>query len=642
MNILLQIAGLFVMIVIFIFYFNDRKAAVKSNKIFIYQGIAICVSIFLDITSIISFNIPGWTYSFLSYATGRLYLVSVLVVVCCGFLYVIYDTKYSRKKINVFKIISFSVLGVASVLVLTLPINIVYDPDGLNDYTEGWPIILTYAFTGVYMIATISVAIIKRKQMYRKRFIGVCIFLSLWVFGAAIQGIVNYAFGDLGVIILSVSFAESLGSLVIYIMLENPAWNLDRITGALTQRAFEEFIDDCYYKNIPVELLLIDYDSAIASSLTDYNKFAKSITETIKSFGVKKIFKNDKEKFIVVRNVTGNDDLYGKVNQLKEIIYRKNNIKSEIPFKVMYFNDISLFYCKEDLNDAINYLTDKKSFEKEIIFVNNDLADKIHQKFIMEKKCDIAFNDRRVEIYLQPIFSNHEKTFTCAEALVRLKDDEGNLIYPTDFIEDMEKDGRIVELGKMVFEDICKFISSNNMKELGLEYIEINLSTIQCMQDNLASSYISIMEKYKVNPRYINLEITETAKSTRITLLRNMQILKDYGVTFSLDDFGTGNSNLNYIVEMPVDIVKFDKGMVDSYFDNKIASYVLNSSINMIKGLGQKIVFEGIEKEEQINMIKDMDVDYVQGYYYSEPVNKTAFIEFVKMNNKKLESNNVQ
>ena len=637
MNILLQIAGLFVMIVIFIFYFNDRKAAVKSNKIFLYQGIAICVSIFLDVTSIVSFNIPGWTYSFLSYATARLYLVSCLVVVCCGFLYVIFDAKYTRKKINVFKIISFSTLAIGSLLVLTLPINIVYDPVGLNDYTEGWPIILTYIFTGVYMISTVMVAIIKRKQMYRKRFIGVCVFLSLWVFGAGVQGIVNYLFADWGVIILSVSFAESLGSLVIYIMLENPALNLDRVTGALTQRAFEEFIDDCYYKNIPVELLVIDYDTAIASSLISYNVFSKSITEILTSFGVNKIFKNDKDKFIVVKN-EGFKDLYGKVNQFKEIIYRKNSIKSEIPFKVMYFNDISLFFSKDDLLDSINYLTDKKSFDKEIIFVNNDLAEKIHQKFIMEKKCDIAFNDRRVEIFFQPIFSNSTKTFTSAEALVRLKDEEGNLIYPNDFIEDMEKDGRIVELGKMVFEDVCQFIATHDMADLGLEYIEVNLSTIQCMQDNLASIYISIMEKYKINPKYINLEITETAKSTRITLLRNMQILKDYGVTFSLDDFGTGNSNLNYIVEMPIDIVKFDKSMVDSFFDNKIASYVLNSSINMIKGLGQKIVFEGIEKEEQINLIKDMDVDYIQGYFYSQPIAKEAFIRFLELKNKSLKS----
>jgi EAL domain-containing protein (putative c-di-GMP-specific phosphodiesterase class I) len=251
----------------------------------------------------------------------------------------------------------------------------------------------------------------------------------------------------------------------------------------------------------------------------------------------------------------------------------------------------------------------------------------------MDKKCDLAFSNRNIEVYYQPIYNNSNLSFTSAEALVRLKDEDGKLIYPGDFIEEMEKDGRIVELGKLVFSDVCKFISENDMEKLGLEYIEVNLSAVQCMQEKLASSYINIMKKYNVDPKYINLEITETAQSTRITLLKNMEILKEYGVSFSLDDFGTGNSNLNYVIEMPVKIVKFDKTMVNSYFDNRIASFVMNSTIDMIKGLGHKIVFEGIENENQINQAKKLKIDYIQGYFYSKPIDKDSFIAFIKENN---------
>ena len=84
---------------------------------------------------------------------------------------------------------------------------------------------------------------------------------------------------------------------------------------------------------------------------------------------------------------------------------------------------------------------------------------------------------------------------------------------------------------------------------------------------------------------------------------------------------------------MPVDIVKFDKNMVNSYFENRIASFVMNSTIDMIKGLGHKIVFEGVEKESQIQEVKQMRVDYVQGYFYSKPIDKFAFITFVIENN---------
>ena len=635
MNIMLQVAGFFVMIVIFIFYFDDRKAAVKSNKLFLYQAITIFVSIVIDIASIIAINTPALTYSFLSIALGKMYLCSVIAVACMGLQYVLNDAGLSRRKYLFFKIFSAVFVFASAILALSFKLDVIYDPEGMNDYTAGWPVTITYISTFTFMAITIIMAIVKRKVMYRKRFIGVCIFLSLWVIGSGAQALFNYLLVDLNINVLSVSFAEALGSLVIYIMLENPSLNLDRVTETLTQRAFEEFIDDCYKKKLNPEFVLIDYDNNISSSIMGYNKFSKAIARLLREFNVKKIFKNDRNNFIAVRNDLNTKSLMETVYLFKEQLYRRNNIKSEIPFKIIYFRDLSYFYGTDDLMDSIDYLVNNLSIlEKDINEVTQELADKIHSKFVMKKKCDVAYSTKNVEVYLQPIYSNANLSFTAAEALVRLKDTDGNLIYPGDFIEDFEKDGRIVELGKYVFEDVCKFISENDMEKLGLKYIEVNLSTIQCMQDNLASSYINIMEKYRINPKYINLEITETAQSTKITLLRNMEILRQYGVSFSLDDFGTGNSNLNYIVDMPVEIVKFDKSMVNSYFENKIASFVMNSTIDMIKGLGQKIVFEGIETEEQINLIKGMKVDYIQGYFYSKPIDKVTFVEFILSNNK--------
>ena len=198
----------------------------------------------------------------------------------------------------------------------------------------------------------------------------------------------------------------------------------------------------------------------------------------------------------------------------------------------------------------------------------------------------------------------------------------------------MERNGKIIELGKYVFEDVCRFISENNIEALGLHYIEVNLSIVQCIQDNFVDTFLEIKDKYNINPKNINLEITETGASSKSILLNNMNILKEHGFSFSLDDFGTGNANLNYIVEMPVEIVKFDKTMVSSYFNNGTASYVMNSAISMIKGLGYKIVFEGIETEEQIKVTKQIDIEYVQGYYYSKPIPKEEFITFIQDNNR--------
>ena len=635
MNILLQVAGVFVMIVIFIFYFSERKAAVKQNRLYLYQSIAIFFSLFCDITSIVLINTPRLTYSFIPYAICRIYLVSCLIVVYMGLLYVLGDLPDMKKK-NQYLIIygALATLIIASVLILSLPLEIVYDPEGLNDFTAGFPIILTYSATFLFMAMTLIIAFKNRKKLYYKRFIAVIIFISVWVFGSAVQGLFNYVLADLGIIILSVSFTETLGSLAIYIMLENPSLNVDRVTGALNQRALEDYLNTCYRKNLDIEFFIIDYDKAFASQILGHKKFARAITKLLNEYKATKIFKTDKDDFIVIRK-NKTIPIENIIDEFKEKLYLRNNIITEIPFKLIYFDNLNIFYDGIDCFDAVEYIIDNiTKIQDHITYVDEKMASEIHKIFEMRKKCDIAFSKRKIEVYFQPIYSNNELSFTSAEALVRLKDEEDKLIYPGDFIEDMEADGRIIELGQIVFEEVCKFISENDMEKLGLHYIEVNLSAVQCMQENLAITYINIMKKYKVDPKYINLEITETAHSTRKTLLRNMNALTKYGVSFSLDDFGTGNSNLNYVIEMPVKIVKFDKTMVNSYFENKIASFVMNSAVDMIKGLGHKIVFEGIEEEIQIDQLKVLKVDYIQGYFYSKPIDKLKFVDFIKKNNK--------
>jgi EAL domain-containing protein (putative c-di-GMP-specific phosphodiesterase class I) len=174
----------------------------------------------------------------------------------------------------------------------------------------------------------------------------------------------------------------------------------------------------------------------------------------------------------------------------------------------------------------------------------------------------------------------------------------------------------------------------NDIGQYGVEYIEVNLSVVQCENKALAKMYIDIMERYNVQPSFINLEITESASIVmRNSLIDNMKILIDYGVSFSLDDFGNGESNLNYIVDMPVEIVKFDKDMTQAYFNNDKAKYVLQAATDMIQGLELKVVAEGVETAEQLRTLERLGIDYIQGYYFSKPVEAKLYIEFLKRRN---------
>jgi EAL domain-containing protein (putative c-di-GMP-specific phosphodiesterase class I) len=245
-----------------------------------------------------------------------------------------------------------------------------------------------------------------------------------------------------------------------------------------------------------------------------------------------------------------------------------------------------------------------------------------------------ALIDDRVEVFYQPIYSTRAKRFVSAEALVRIRKADGTIIPPGMFIPIAEETGLIAKLGERVFEKTCQFIKDKKIEQFGVEYIEVNLSVVQCENRELAQMYIDIIEKYNLNPSFINLEITESASIIkRKTLLDNMKTLIDYGVSFSLDDFGNGESNLNYIVDLPIHIVKFDKDMTQAYFENEKAKYVLQAATDMIQGLELKVVAEGVETAEQLRELERLGIDYIQGYYFSKPVEEKQYLEFLKHRN---------
>ena len=196
-----------------------------------------------------------------------------------------------------------------------------------------------------------------------------------------------------------------------------------------------------------------------------------------------------------------------------------------------------------------------------------------------------------------------------------------------------EENGQILQLGERVPEKVCQFLKRIDTHKCGLHYVEINLSVVQCEKLDLADRLISIAQKYEIDPGLVNLEITETASiSARKTLLENMKKLIDYGFTFSLDDFGKGESNLMYVVEMPVSIVKLDMDMSKAFFQTPKAKQVVQAVISMAHGMGLKVVAEGIETKEENLLISQEGIDYIQGYYYSRPLPMAAIMEFLAAN----------
>ena len=241
-----------------------------------------------------------------------------------------------------------------------------------------------------------------------------------------------------------------------------------------------------------------------------------------------------------------------------------------------------------------------------------------------------ALSQNQFEVYYQPIYSIKKNKYTTAEALIRLNNTEFGFVSPEEFIPVAERNGLILMIGEYVFRSVCKFIIHNKIWEKGIEYIHVNLSVIQCMQEKMHEQLLSIMDYYGLEYKYIELEVTDTAAVVSSeTLMRNMRYLIEKNMGFALDDYGMGYSNTSSILKYPFHTIKIDKSIIWSAMKDEKARKLLQHTIAMFRDMGIVLVAEGVETKEMASMLKKMKCDYLQGFLYSKPVTAEGFLKLL-------------
>lgn len=451
--------------------------------------------------------------------------------------------------------------------------------------------------------------------------------MFLWIIAATIQFLNNA--------ILMVGFATAIGVLVLLVIMENPESNLDRKLGCFNSYALTEYMKELLKRGQKFSMLSLSFGNA--NLLDEHREYTEEMLR-----GMLDIVNRHKQ-VLSFRNTNADlvflcddgDCLYRVGLEILAYFTRDEEWHKETRFALV--NKCDSFTSAEDVFGFLSFLHNGYMNERaRIVPVGENVIAKYRQQFVIEQKIADALLEDRVEIFLQPIYSNVEKSFTSAEALVRIREKDGSLLPPGLFIPMAEESGQILELGERVFEKVCEFLKNGEAEKLGLQYIETNLSIIQCEQADLADRLISIVARYGISPSLINLEITETASiSAKTTLHTNMKKLMEYGFSFSLDDFGKGESNLMYVVEMPVSMVKLDMDMIKAFFKSEKAKQVVCAVVQMAHGMGLKLVAEGIETQEELEEICREGTDYIQGYYYSRPLPVAEFMSFLEANRKK-------
>ena len=438
--------------------------------------------------------------------------------------------------------------------------------------------------------------------------------------------------------ILIVGYAGAIGIMVLYLKLENPETNLDRSTGLFNSGALYQYAKQFYVKEQDFSVLVLAFgNSAYQNVQMEKRALARmEIIEYLLKLPDALVFKNAEDEYFVL--FADLETAAEGVRRLRSRFRSGWGVEDTCMVRPywLYLPHANVVDSAENLLYFIRYVRQNAKLfsETDFLCIEKDRVEQMYKERETKQLIMEAMEHDRVEVFYQPIFSTSERRITSAEALVRIRDREGNLVPPGVFIDIAEESGMILRLGEIVFEKVCQFIKRCPLEYFGLHYIEVNLSVVQCSYEDLAQDYIRIMERYQVAPANINLEITESASTNaKKTLLGNMAELMEYGVKFSLDDFGTGQSNLNYIVDMPVDLVKFDRSMTSSYFENGKARYVMEAAIHMIHGMNLEIVSEGIETAEQFRTMEELGISHIQGYYFSKPLPEEEFIQYLETKN---------
>lgn len=482
----------------------------------------------------------------------------------------------------------------------------------------------------LYVLAPLFLAVTRAYQMRKRE--------RLWIFGVPIVTLLSVLVQYF--LLPDVLLVQAVGCLVVFLcflFLQNSDYYLDEITGFFKMHGFESVARERMDYGRPSSILVI--------RIMNYT----ALTEMYEDFRLMEI-QSEIAKFM--KKECGKKDYYhiaastfaviSPTRQESEEIYQI--LRDRLP-KTWYFEGEEYVHeytyyiveTPEECNDVeelfqrIGYArSDHVGHHKpgELIRLTHDAVELSQEKQRVADLIEKTILDNSIDIYFQPIFSMEKKRVTSLEVLARLKDENKKFINPEFFIHVAEENRTIIPLGEQIYRKACIFAKENRIFDMGIDDININLSPVQCCYEELADNLIQIAGEYGIPMSRMHLEITESGIMDKKEIMDTLGTLRSSGAKIALDDFGTGYSSMTSIINLPVDFVKIDKSLVWSY--GRGENQYLDQLVPMIHSEGKRIISEGIETQEHIDIFKRLDGDFLQGYFYSKPLPEKEFIQYLQ------------
>lgn len=335
------------------------------------------------------------------------------------------------------------------------------------------------------------------------------------------------------------------------------------------------------------------------------------------------------DNFVLLRTYVDNDDLVMRFLRCSDLLTRFEGLANR-RFRVEMIAGIYLVERPEDIL-SIDDMLDRANLAQKSVkhlsgskyaFYSEEMRKRVLYEKNIESCMEEALRNREFCLYFQPqVDIQHGDALFGAEVLVRWDRPGYGMVSPGDFIPLFERNGFIVDLDAFVFEEACAYLASRRSRGLPRLRLSVNVSRLSIAQGDFLDRYSAVRDKYGIAPGMLELECTETMVIRNFALFRElMAALPSHGFRSAMDDFGTGYSSLNMLKEITLDVLKLDIAFFRDTEGTARECAVVESIVQMARALGMSTVAEGVEKREQVEFLRSIGCDAIQGYIFSRPV----------------------
>lgn len=421
---------------------------------------------------------------------------------------------------------------------------------------------------------------------------------------------------------------------------------VDPVTGGFTSPRFEIEVEKRLRSSQPFAFLSLDIRKFKLINDTfgseEGNKVLKYVHDQIKNH-LKEgeyVSRISADTFNILLSTTSKEDILNRIQTFAKNINQFNET-IDTPYYLPL--NCGVYFVTDKKEDIIT-IRDRANAARKVgkvershneplfscIFYSGVERQQLLREKEMENSMERALANEEFVVYLQPKVDLTSNQVVGAEALVRWQTADNGMIPPNDFIPFFEKNGFILKLDLYVFEKVCRILRGwidNGLKPVP---ISVNLSRVHLRIPNFLEEFQSIQKKYDIPPELLEIELTETMVFENLDFLKQViDQIHQMGFQCSMDDFGSGYSSLNVLKDVPVDILKLDKVFFDKNGNDDRGNDVVESVIQLAKKLGMITISEGVETIPQVEFLKQVDCDIVQGYVFSRPVPVEEFEKLI-------------